>query len=331
MESAGRVVADPKDVDGFAAALGPGETLALLGDNRRSHCMRPGRRLARVRIGSLRGLRLRGFDEALVAEAVDLHRRALSERDTRVIRSDGRSRITALRLDGRAVVVKEVVHGGFARRLADLFRGSPARRAWRGGHGLIARGVVAATPLAFLERRRLGVPVASLVVIEDARTQGGSSCAVPLDQLAADAGIDASLVDAVVRLLVRLHGSNADHGDLKASHVFAGREAGEWQVRLVDLEGVRFRRRLRDSRRILALAQLNASLPDALAAAERCRAFAGYARRLPFRRGAELALEGIVALSLERADCWTGAGCGVKRPDRAARARARLGASPDHS
>jgi hypothetical protein len=288
--------------------------------------MRPGRRFARVQIGSLRGLRLREFDQALVAEAVDLHRRALSQRDSRVIRSDGRSRVTAPRPGGRAVVVKEVVHGGFGRHLADLFRGSPARRAWRGGHGLIARGVAAAAPLAFLERRRLGLPVASLVVIEDARVQVGSSCALPLDQLAADAGIDASLVDAMVRLLVRLHGSNADHGDLKASHVFAAREAGEWQIRLVDLEGVRLCRWLRDSRRILALAQLNASLPDALAAAERRRALADYARRLPFRRGAELALERIVALSLERADCWTGAGCGVKRPDRAARAP-----GPDHS
>jgi hypothetical protein len=45
----------------------------------------------------------------------------------------------------------------------------------------------------------------------------------------------------------------------------------------IDLEGVRFPRRLREARRLRAIVELNASLPDSYPALLRCRAFRRYA------------------------------------------------------
>ena len=101
------------------------------------------------------------------------------------------------------------------------------------------------------------------------------------------------------------------HGDLKASHVAVGREADRLVTRLLDLEGVRFRRRLSDRRRLRELAELNASLPDFVSDALRCRAFARYAALLPFRSDHDASLRRVVMESLSRDHRWSGSGCAV--------------------
>ena len=80
------------------------------------------------------------------------------------------------------------------------------------------------------------------------------------------------------------------------------------------VEAVRFARRpLSERRRILDLAQMNASIGDGLlSASERLRAFARYTRALPFRRNSD-AIEQIVRASLERRHRWKGEDCLSRR------------------
>ena len=115
------------------------------------------------------------------------------------------------------------------------------------------------------------------------------------------------------------------HGDLKATHVLlrAGALGAPFEARLLDLEGVRFRRRLSDRERIEALAQLNASLPDCLAARDRQRAFRRYARSLPFTAEAGAVLDEIVRRSVARRHRWSGAGCLCGAPATARNAAGR--------
>jgi hypothetical protein len=87
--------------------------------------------------------------------------------------------------------------------------------------------------------------------------------------------------------------------------------APPFAARLVDLEGVRFRRRLPEAARIEALAQLNASLPDGVPADVRRRAFARYCAALPFARPRGEVLAQVVARSLARRHRWTGADCAL--------------------
>jgi tRNA A-37 threonylcarbamoyl transferase component Bud32 len=273
--------------------------------SRTRRSLRVGRRFARVEIGPLRGMRLRSFDAEATAAVLEAHRDALARSDGRVVKRDARSRITELDAGGTRVVVKQVLPRGPARILADLFRGSPARRAWLAGHGLAARGVGVAEPLAFVDRRILGLPVESLVVLRSLYP------ARPAEEVALEPRDLTPLGDALAELAIGLHRRHIDHGDLKASHVLLRERDAGLEPALIDLEGVRFRRRLTAAQRIRALAQLNASLPDAFPARARCDAFARYARALPFEKGARGALLAIVRQSLLRRHRWSGAGCDV--------------------
>lgn len=264
----------------------------------------PGRRVARADWRGMSGLRVRELAEADLRTALDAHRASLERGGDAVLKNDARSRLTAIRAGERAVVVKESPARGAARALADLVRGSAARRAWRGGHGLLARHIGTAQPLAFLERRLAGVPLESLVVLEDLRPAEPADTCRSLDAEA--------VVDACGRLAIALHRRAIDHGDLKASHIYL--EPGQ-PPRVLDLDGVRFPRTLSQSRRLQALAELNASLPDRFPAQARRRAFDRYAAALPFVGGAHgraEALRRLVRLSLARRHRWSGQGC---KPD----------------
>ncbi len=94
------------------------------------------------------------------------------------------------------------------------------------------------------------------------------------------------------------------------------------ETALIDLEGVRFPGRLSEEQRIEALAELNASLPDALIPLyERLRGFERYVAQLPFAMGRAAALGEIARRSLERRHHWRGEDCksvtSGSAPDRA--------------
>ena len=272
-------------------------------NSRHGRALRPGRRFGRITLDGQRGLRLRELEQSEVAAALAGHVQALARDDARVIKNDGRSRITAQHVGRHRLIVKEVLPRGLWRRVANVFRGSPARRAWSGGHGLAARFLGVAVPLAYLEKRRLGFPGRSLVLLEDLRP------AVPADALEGDPALLARAVLVLGRVARDLHARGVDHGDLKASHVYLDPDAPDLAPRLLDLEGVRFARRIRGRRRLRALAQLNASLPDRFPDAARRQAFHAYVRRLPFRGRPERALRRLVASSRARRHRWSGRDC----------------------
>lgn len=288
----------------FALAEGPSEATrdrleVLLRERAREHgagrtrrAMRPGRRFARWKRSRGAGLRKRELEPELLERWLGAHR---SGAGAIPIKREGRVSIS--RVDDRelSVFIKET-GVGLGRALADGFRGSAGRRAWRAGHGLLARGIPAAEPLAFAERRVLGLPFASVVVL--AAIDGPDGVGACGSQKARDAQLD---------LITQLHHQAIDHGDLKATN-WIHREA-DGQAVLVDLEGVRFRKRLSDEARIEGLAQWNASLPDPVTAASRKRAFERYAAALPFSGDPALALREIVRRSLARAHRWTGRDC----------------------
>jgi tRNA A-37 threonylcarbamoyl transferase component Bud32 len=256
-----------------------------------------------------RGLRLREIAEADVIAIRAAHADALANPDARVLKRDARSSVTAHEIAGRRVVVKYTPFRGVARALADLLRGSAGFRAWRGGHGLRERRIGAALPLAFDEIRHFGVPLASWVVLEDLRP--AIDAAFALDDGATTAE---EVLDALTHLAIVLHRAGVEHGDLKATHILLPRSAGRLAPQLIDLEGVRFPSRVTDSHRLSALAELNASLPDAYPAPLRRQAFRRYAAALPFASGWRSAQTQLVRASLARGHRWTGAGCAEVQP-----------------
>jgi tRNA A-37 threonylcarbamoyl transferase component Bud32 len=282
--------------------------------SRTQHACRPGRVARSIDVHGARGLALRDVDPDALAALLAAHDAAVRARDAALLETGARAHVSAGRLGARPVIVKETPWRGLGRALADTVRGSAAVRGWRGGHGLRARRIGAAEPVAALTRRRLGLPIASWLVLEDLRP--APTAVAALERGAPDA---ATVLDAVTTLAIALHRARVDHGDLKGTHVFLTDAAGRCVPRLIDLEGVRFRHRLADARRVHALAELNASLPDALPGALRRRAFARYAAALPFAGGAGAALRKIVRESLARRHRWSGADCDAGSAREAAR------------
>jgi len=284
--------------------------------SRTRRALRPGRLYERVTLDGRYGLRTRDLSERDLARALDRHREALAAtRDPRVLKRDRRSTVTQLELGVRHLIVKESPWRGTLRAIADGLRGSPAQRAWLGGHGLRARRIGAALPYAFLEQRRLGLPIRSWVILQDLRPAAEAAFAVERG-LARAPEVVATLWD----LVVRLHRRGVDHGDLKGTHVFVRRaaapRAGRLEPFLIDLEGVRFREHLPARRRLRALVQLNASLPDSFSATLRCQAWERYCRALGWPGSREHMLRRVVRASLARHHRWTGRGCAaaVERP-----------------
>jgi len=98
------------------------------------------------------------------------------------------------------------------------------------------------------------------------------------------------------------------------------RPDGALEAVLIDCDSVRFEVRPSDARRVRDLAHLNGSLPDGFASAlQRRSAFEAYARRRPFAAPPEAAMREVAALSLARAQHWTGADCACAAASREAR------------
>jgi tRNA A-37 threonylcarbamoyl transferase component Bud32 len=109
------------------------------GRSRTRRAMRPGRRFAALDLPKRRGLRLREIDDATVGAALEAHGDALT-RGSGVLKDDGRSRITRVSLDGRDLVVKQVVSRGAGRTPPSPWPSwNAATPAWRSNPGCCSR------------------------------------------------------------------------------------------------------------------------------------------------------------------------------------------------
>ena len=222
-----------------------------------------------------------------------------------MIQHGPRSSVTRVEVGGVRLVLKEWQRRGPWRLAADL----PAGLA--GGPGLAQRRGSARAP----DRRRRALRIPGAAHAWGFRSHPGCCSRIsgrPCRRTRPE--LDApQLADALAALLARLHRAGIRHGDLKASHVYLTKGEPGLTARLIDLEDVRFARRLPDRARIRELAQLNASLPDSLPDALRCRAFERYRAALPFRAPPQACLRRVVEASLARAHRWSGKGCAIAR------------------
>lgn len=163
----------------------------------------------------------------------------------------------------RDVAFKRYRASSLGRWLLGLVRESRARRAWRMGHALLARGIATPRPLAAIEPRGARLRGESYLATE--WLPGAINLHEYLWQLAPLPPADRqrqvrTLAASLGSLLARLHWWNISHVDLKACNVLVVDWQGELHAALVDVESARFHRRLSFARRARDLARLAASL-----------------------------------------------------------------------
>jgi hypothetical protein len=230
-------------------------------------------------------------------------------------RRGGRVRLCEAKAEGRVHVVKHARAGHPGRALRDALRGSGAARAFRLGqaHALLADR--AARPLAFLERRRLGLPVETWLVLEKVGDADLDRWRAP------DASTQTRVAVALGEWIAEGHAWGLVHRDGKAGNLRIALRPEGIRLWWVDLEDLRGPVETSAEERRLALAQLNASLADdAFGIEARRRALDAYLRRLPRLGETEEVARDVARRSLARDHRWRGRGCRVESrrptPDR---------------
>jgi tRNA A-37 threonylcarbamoyl transferase component Bud32 len=270
--------------------------------------LRVGRNWSTAQVGNLRGLRDVSVEEKSLAALIETCDQQTRKRERR----GGRVQIVETKIldpeiGERVVVVKRIASGNLRRALGDRLRGTPAARAFRAGQASELLSERAARPLAFLEERRFGLPVSSLLVLEKVGDED-------LDLVSPNSPeAEHRLACALGEWLADGHAWGLSHRDLKASNIRVAIRAEAIRFWMIDLEDLSGPKPLSDEARLHALSQLNASLADeAMTIGSRLAGLQTYESRVPFSAGSESAATLIARRSLARAHRWRG-GDGVCR------------------
>lgn len=145
------------------------------------------------------------------------------------------------------------------RGLRYLFSPARPRRAWVAANGLLLRGIGTPLPLAYLRKHEATLRNRSLFVSESLPDAVRIEDYLRQFSLARDAR--KRFVAHLACTLERLHKRGVYHGDLKANNILVRKgESQEPELLLVDLDGVKFRRRVSSRQRVKDLARLDAAL-----------------------------------------------------------------------
>ena len=134
-----------------------------------------------------------------------------------------------------------------------------AARAWRLGHRLIARGIRTARPLAMCQPRGPWHFRTSYLATE--WIEGAENLHLFFWRLASRdihrrLRCAARCAESLGRLVGRMHALRIAHRDLKGANLLVVQRGDRLSTYLIDVDGVRFRRRLSSARRAANLARL---------------------------------------------------------------------------
>jgi tRNA A-37 threonylcarbamoyl transferase component Bud32 len=238
------------------------------------------------RVGSMKVFARREFPEDSLPDILRESREVAGKENPRALKLTSRVRVTVQDTDSegaiRPLCVKEYLADGVVRAFRWSLLPSRARRFWRGWWGFKVRG--------------LGVPEAYLMW-EDRRGGILRNCGVVMEWVADGKGLDRyaaihfapplgparfaekrGLIRELAATLARMHRKGVFHGDLKAGNVLVRAGGISPRVVFLDLDGVRFGRRVGSNDRALNLAQLDCSMPACVSRWDRLRFLRNYGK-----------------------------------------------------
>jgi len=123
-------------------------------------------RVAPFDAGELRGVRAPEIDPGLLISLLEAHRAEVAQRGEAVVEHSSAHVITSLPIAGRHFRIHEAWREASRSVIRGAVLHSTADRIWHAAHALRARGFDTARPIARLERRRLGLPLHSICILE---------------------------------------------------------------------------------------------------------------------------------------------------------------------
>jgi len=230
--------------------------------------------------GPLRAWLAKGIDLAALTGPDGNADRLLTRADCRIVKLQRKVVVGRVASPLGALYVKRYTVFSWRVALGSLGRPSPALAAWRATRLLAARGFASPVAVAAIEFRRAGVLRRSFFVTRE--VAGARTVDVRWQEILADADAGRrrrarrALAQALGHLFRRLHAAGVYHNDLKDVNVLVDGAPEAPRCVLLDLEGVRVRRRLGRRRRQKNLVQLARTLGRQASATDRARFLRAY-------------------------------------------------------
>jgi tRNA A-37 threonylcarbamoyl transferase component Bud32 len=231
-------------------------SVTQLWESRDGRCLRENRHFRRIRGDGVDGFCERQLDQPFVTELLTDPDAIFGSPDISTLKDSRSSSVIALEVSTEAgplgMVYKRFRVTNWYDPLVNLFRPSPAVRAWKNGHAMLARGLPTPRPLLLLQRRLLGLATVGYVLFE--RIDGAKD----LHELvaAADSRSLRQIGDLLARRIRLMHERGMSHRDLKAANILVTADGG---CQFLDLAGVQIHRRVNHRIRVRDLMRLNAS------------------------------------------------------------------------
>lgn len=182
--------------------------------------------------------------------------------------------------------IKRNNYQGLLSSLRNLPRSSRARKSWIAANGLLARKISTPKSIALIEDQRGWLWKESFFINEYLPQAERLNHYVLKTFSKAPPGQEKRRKEFLSRLareIRKIHEKGIYHADLKSDNILVEEKSdGGWKFVFVDLDRVAFKKKVSIKKRIINLAQINASVADCITIADRMRFFREYARGTPF-------------------------------------------------
>jgi len=243
---------------------------------RRKKCLRKGKEIEEWSAGPWKGMLRKDFRPyffAMIEEKGFSFQGAGIKTLRKTSRGSVKEAAFSEGIKSRPLIVKEYKAEDFLSSLRTMFRTSRAKRAWVNAHNLLLRGISTPLPVAFGERKRLGMLRESVLLTE--KIPGAKTSALFLKELSENFSDSKKIAlfkrDFLIRLarLIRwMHQTGICHGDLKASNILVTLHKGSPFIFLVDMDGVRIRNTLKVNDVAKDLSRMRAAFSGILSQAD---------------------------------------------------------------
>ena len=244
--------------------------------SRLKRCLKESSVFSMKRFAGMKMYFRKGYDTDSLQKLIEKHNSALVNNDSAVImKRDSKTALTGHTFNDKTVlnvVVKQYRTGCAGCLVKNILRGSAGRKAWIAGNGLRVYGLNTPLPLALIEKKILGIPADSYVIMEEVKDS------LEMDRYILknfDNRIDLkkkrALISEYAKTLGEMHNHNIFHHDLKTCNIMVKEKGKSFDFTFLDFDKVSFDGEITVRKRVKNLTQLNLSTPRLFTLTDRLR------------------------------------------------------------
>ena len=266
--------------------------------SRTKRCLKESTEFSITKGKGIRSYHRRDFSLENAKEAIERHRRFVSENTTELVKNSPEVSVSIFEHLGGRISVKQFRYLHLPDRLKERFRKSKGLKAWVAGNGLRAREIPSLKPLVLVEKGSW-VGLRETFFLMEAPERG-----LEMDRYILRGFKDLREKRGFVRTFGQwvssFHRMDLYHSDMKTCNILVEEGGGTWRFLLLDLEDVSLNCRIDEGKVFRNFLQLNTSTPGILTGRDRMRFYREYLRTNPVIRNERVFLRRLFEKSRER-------------------------------